>query len=196
MEPLNDLFNNNRAWAAKIKGQDPDYFSRMAEALQQPRLLWIGCSDSRVPPSQIVGLPPGEIFVHRNIANTVAHSDLNGLSVIQFAVEVLQVAHIVICGHTVCGGVQAALEDQRYGLIDNWLGHIKDVMRLHDDELAQCPPQERLELLCELNVREQVNNLNATSVVRDARTRDQALTIHGWIYDIRNGLLRDLKVDG
>lgn len=190
---LKHLFESNRAWASEMTGQDPDFFKRLA-AQQAPRFLWIGCSDSRVPANQIVGLAPGEMFVHRNVANVVVHTDLNCLSVMQFAVEVLKVQHIIVCGHYGCGGVRAALEDAKLGLIENWLRHIQDVRSIHQDELDRiASADERARRLCELNVVEQVLNVSRTTIVREAWTRGQDLTVHGWIYGIDDGLLRDLS---
>ena len=192
MAGLRDLFANNRAWAAEMTRQDPAFFHRLSHQ-QAPRYLWIGCSDSRVPANQIVGLLPGEMFVHRNVANVVVHTDLNCLSTIQFAVDVLRVDHIIVCGHYGCGGVLAALRDDRMGLIDNWLRHVQDVCSAHRAQIdALDTEQERHERLCELNVLAQVANVGRTTIVQDARARGQALQIHGWIYDIRDGLLRDL----
>ncbi len=194
MAVLDDLLASNRAWAAGMTRQDPEFFSRLSR-LQAPRYLWIGCSDSRVPANQIVGLPPGEMFVHRNVANVVVHTDLNCLSTIQYAVDVLRVAHVIVCGHYGCGGVLAALRDQTLGLIDNWLRHVQDVGRKHRAELDRLPIGAlRHDRLCELNVMEQVINVSQTTVVRDAWGRGQALAIHGWIYGLRDGLLRDLGV--
>jgi len=174
--------------------QDPEFFERLARQ-QAPQYLWIGCSDSRVPANQIVGLMPGEMFVHRNVANVVVHTDLNCLSTIQFAVEVLRVRHVVVCGHYGCGGVLAALRGEKLGLVDNWLQHVRDLRLRHDRELATLPgDQQRHERLCELNVLEQVRNVSQTTIVRDAWQRGQELAVHGWIYDIRDGLLRDLDV--
>jgi carbonic anhydrase len=191
---LPQLFENNRAWAGDLTRGDPAYFERLA-GLQAPEYLWIGCSDSRVPANQIVGLAPGELFVHRNVSNVVVHSDLNCLSVLQFAVDVLHVKHVIVCGHYGCGGVLAALRDEKLGLIDNWLRHIQDVAAKHRAELGALPGEpERLARLCELNVIEQVRNVGDTTVVRDAWRRGQALAVHGWIYDVRDGLLRDLDV--
>jgi carbonic anhydrase len=194
MRLLAHLFANNRTWAAAMTRQDPEFFRRLA--LQQaPQYLWIGCSDSRVPANQIVGLMPGEMFVHRNVANVVVHTDLNCLSTIQFAVEVLCVHHIVVCGHYGCGGVLAALRGDKLGLADNWLQHVRDVRLRHEQYLATLPSdKERHERLCELNVLEQVRNVGQTTIVRDAWQRGQELAVHGWIYDIRDGLLRDLNV--
>jgi carbonic anhydrase len=194
MRKLPHLFDNNRAWAAELTRGDPAYFERLA-GLQAPDYLWIGCSDSRVPANQIVGLAPGELFVHRNVSNVVVHTDLNCLSVLQFAVDVLHVKHVIVCGHYGCGGVLAALRDEKLGLIDNWLRHIQDVAAKHRVELDTLPGErERLARLCELNVIEQVRNVGDTTVVRDAWRRGQAVAVHGWIYDVRDGLLRDLDV--
>jgi carbonic anhydrase len=194
MRLLAHLFANNRTWAAAMTHQDPEFFKRLAQQ-QAPRYLWIGCSDSRVPANQIVGLMPGEMFVHRNVANVVAHTDLNCLSTIQFAVEVLRVRHIVVCGHYGCGGVLAALRGEKLGLVDNWLQHVRDLRLRHDQHLATLPSdKERHERLCELNVLEQVRNVSQTTIVRDAWQRGQELAVHGWIYDIRDGLLRDLDI--
>jgi len=191
---LEHLFANNRAWAEEMVRQDPEFFARLATQ-QAPRYFWIGCSDSRVPANQIVGLQPGEMFVHRNVANVVVHTDLNCLSAIQFAVEVLRVGHIIVCGHYGCGGVLSALRDDSLGLIDNWLRHVQDVRAKHQAELAAIESDEgRHERLCELNVVEQVINVANTTIVRDAWSRGQTLAVHGWIYDIADGLLRDLGV--
>jgi carbonic anhydrase len=192
MRLLNHLFANNRAWAAEMTRQDVHFFQRLA-GQQAPQYLWIGCSDSRVPANQIVGLLPGEMFVHRNVANVVVHADLNCLSAIQFAVDVLRVGHIIVCGHYGCGGVLAALRDQRLGLSDNWLRHVQDVRWKHQAQLGALKTEEqRHHRLCELNVIEQVVNVSQTTVVREAWARGQALAVHGWIYDLRDGLLRDL----
>ena len=174
--------------------EDAEFFERLAQQ-QSPQYLWIGCSDSRVPANQIVGLPPGEVFVHRNIANLVVHTDFNCLSVLQFAVDVLHVRHIIVCGHYRCSGVRAALERQRHGLVDNWLRHIQDVGEKHDAELQQiAAPDERAARLCELNVAEQVANVARTDPVMNAWQRGESLAVHGWIYDVADGLLRDLHV--
>ena len=192
MRSLDHLFENNRAWAADMTRQDRDFFTRLA-AQQAPQYLWIGSSDSRVPANQIVGLLPGEMFVHRNIANVVVHSDLNCLSVMQFAVEHLQVRHIIVCGHYGCGGVRAALCDDKLGVVDNWLRHVQDVRWKHDRELAALDSDDaRRDRLAELNVLEQVANAAQTTAVRDAWSRKQPLTVHGWIYGLKDGLLRDL----
>lgn len=194
MRILKHLFDNNRLWAEKIKLDDPDFFSKLSRQ-QRPEYLWIGCSDSRVPANEIVNMLPGEIFVHRNIANLVVHTDLNCLSVIQYAVDILKVKHIIVCGHYGCGGIRAALEGEAHGLIDNWLGHIKDVYRYHqtmvdtlEDETA------KMNLLCELNVIEQVVNVAQTTVVQNAWRTGQALAVHGWIYSIEDGILKDLDI--
>ena len=190
---LSLLFENNRAWAAALIRKDAGYFDRLA-AQQAPGYLWIGCSDSRVPANEIVGLAPGELFVHRNVANLVVHTDLNCLSVLQYAIDVLGVKHVIVCGHYGCGGVTAALEGARHGLIDNWLRHVLDVADKHADQLAPLPDSQRLDRLCELNVAEQVTNVCGTTIVQDARARGQTLTVHGLVYDLRDGLLRDLQV--
>ena len=188
--PLTHLFANNRAWAARVQSEDPEFFHRLS-TLQEPEYLWIGCSDSRVPANQITGLAPGEVFVHRNIANMVVHSDLNCLSVMQFAIDVLKVKHIMVVGHYGCGGVRAAIEDQRNGLVDNWLRHIRDVRDKHQSLIDASRPDRRVDLLCELNVVEQATNVCHTTVVQDAWERGQALTVHGWVYDLNDGLLRE-----
>jgi carbonic anhydrase len=193
-ESLEHLFANNRNWAASVSRRDPAFFRRLA-AQQAPEFLWIGCSDSRVPANEIVDLLPGELFVHRNVANVVVHTDLNCLSVVQFAVDVLRVRHVMVTGHYGCGGVRAAMEDVQHGLIDNWLRHVQDVQLRHEAELARLPDDEaRVDRLCELNVVEQVRNLARTTIVQDAWRRGQALTLHGWIYGLEDGLLRDLGV--
>ncbi len=194
MRSLRQLFENNRAWAADMTRQDPDFFRRLSTQ-QSPHYLWIGCSDSRVPANQVVGLVPGEMFVHRNVANVVVHTDLNCLSAVQFAVDVLRIEHIIVCGHYSCGGILAALQDNKLGLIENWLRHVQDVRAKHRAELdALETEKEQHDRLCELNVVEQVINLSRTTVVREAWSRGQALTVHGWIYDLSDGLLRDLDV--
>ena len=190
--PLKNLFDNNRRWAERTAAEDPAFFNELVEQ-QTPEYLWIGCSDSRVPANEIVNLKPGELFVHRNVANVVVHTDLNCLSVLQYAVDVLKVKHVIVCGHYGCGGVKAALDDARLGLIDNWLRHVQDVQHKHRAALATCAgPTERLRRLCELNVVEQVRNVCETTVVRDAWQRGQALTVYGWIYGLSDGLLKDL----
>ena len=191
LKTLKHMFDRNLAWATAIKEKDPSYFKGLAEQ-QSPEYLWIGCSDSRVPANQIVDLSPGQVFVHRNIANVVVHSDLNCLSVIHFAVEVLKVKHIIVCGHYGCGGVMAALEDKDHGLIDNWLRHIRDVGRFNSDKLEGLSEHEKVNALCELNVKEQVTNVCNTPIVQKAWKNNQDLHVHGWIYDINNGLLKDL----
>ncbi len=190
MKSLPHLFENNRAWAEKIRAQDAEFFDKLARQ-QSPEYLWIGCADSRVPANQIVGLLPGELFVHRNVANLVVHTDLNCLSVLQFAVDLLKVRHVIVCGHYGCSGVNAALQGQRLGLSDNWLRHVQDVHEKHASRVAGAPdPGTRL---CELNVIEQVANVCQTTIARDAWERGQPLTVHGWIYGIQDGRLRDLS---
>jgi carbonic anhydrase len=194
MRVLSHLFANNRAWAAEITRREPDFFARLSRQ-QVPEYLWIGCSDSRVPANQIVGLLPGEMFVHRNIANCVIHTDLNCLSVIQFAVEVLGVKHIIVCGHYGCGGVLSALRDDKLGLVDNWLRHVQDVRSKHQIQLAGLGSEpQRHDRLCELNVIEQVVNVSQTTIAREAWARGQALAVHGWVYRLADGLLRDLSM--
>jgi len=194
MRVLRNLFEKNKKWAAKVKESDPYFFLNLSKQ-QNPQYLWIGCSDSRVPANQIVDMLPGEIFVHRNIANVVVHTDLNCLSVIQYAVEVLQVRHIIICGHYGCGGIQAAMEKKEHGLIDNWLQNIKDVYRYHQAKIdALQDEREKINLLCELNVIEQVANICHTTIVQGAWRSGQKLTVHGWIYSIEDGILKDLDV--
>lgn len=194
MSTLSQLFQNNAQWAKKVREQDPDFFTRLSRT-QKPRYLWIGCSDSRVPANQIVGLETGELFVHRNIANLVVHTDLNCLSVMQYAIDVLKVEHIIVCGHYGCGGVKTAMEEQDLGLIDSWLMYIQDVGYKHRDQLkAIGDPQLRFDRLCELNVIDQVNNACRTALVRDAWRRGQALAVHGLIYSLQDGLLRDLSM--
>lgn len=192
MDNLNELLEGNKRWAESVKQQDAEFFSKLSRQ-QSPKYLWIGCSDSRVPANQIVGLLPGEIFVHRNVGNVVVHTDFNCLSVVQFAVAVLKVRHVILCGHYGCGGVQAAFGNTHLGLIDNWLRHIKDVYSRHEKALAKIPNErDRLNRLCELNVVEQVNNICHTTVVQEAWQAGQDLSVHGWIYGIENGLIRDL----
>jgi len=186
------LFENNRKWASRISEADPLFFSRLARQ-QTPDYLWIGCSDSRVPANEIVGLLPGELFVHRNVANVASPTDLNCLSVLQYAVDFLKISHIIVCGHYGCGGVKAALESSSHGLIDNWLGPIRELGRRSADELARfATPEERVNRLCELNVIEQVKRIGHIPVIQEAWKRNQPVSIHGWIYSIANGLLRDL----
>ena len=192
MSSLDHLIGNNRAWAERIHRADPGFFPRLSRQ-QRPDYLWIGCSDSRVPANEIVGLLPGELFVHRNIANVVVHTDLNCLSVMQFAVDVLKVGHIIVCGHYGCSGVLAALQGQRIGLADNWLRHVQDVRARHGERLAAiADPGEQADALCELNVVEQVAHVCQTTIVRDAWDRGQPLAVHGWIYGLDDGLVRDL----
>ncbi|MCA9213133.1 MAG: carbonate dehydratase [Planctomycetales bacterium] len=194
MRFLPQLIENNRSWADSMTQEDPDFFKKLAEK-QTPEVLWIGCADSRVPANQIVGLIPGEVFVHRNIANVVVHTDFNCLSVIEFAVCVLKVKHIIVCGHYGCGGVKAATQNHHLGLIDNWLRHIRDVRQKHDGVLRIIgDDDERLDRLCELNVVEQALNVCHTTVVQEAWERAQTLAVHGWIYGLQDGLLRDLNV--
>lgn len=192
--PLEDLFANNRAWSERMHAENPDFFSRLVNQ-QSPEYLWIGCSDSRVPANQIIGLAPGEVFVHRNIANVVVHTDLNALSVIHYAVEMLRVKHILVVGHYGCGGVKAALHDNRTGLTDNWLRHVQDVRDRHEVRLDAIEDvNERVDRLCELNAMQQVVNVCQTSVLREAWARGQSVTVHGWCYSLENGLINDLKV--
>jgi len=191
---LRELFDRNRRWADEIRQRDPEFFSRLSRQ-QRPQYLWIGCADSRVPANEIVNLLPGELFVHRNVANVVVHTDLNCLSVLQFAVDLLQVRHVMLVGHYGCSGVMTAMQRTRIGLADNWLRHVQDVAVKHENLLGGITDDAtRANRLCELNVIEQVGNLAQTTIVQDAWARGQSLTIHGWIYDIRDGLLRDLKV--
>ncbi len=193
MSSIAELFERNRAWAASMVSEDPEFFSTLARR-QAPEYMWIGCSDSRVPANQIVGLQPGDVFVHRNVANVVVHTDLNCLSVLQYAIEVLSVRHVIVCGHYGCGGVKAALEKTRHGLIDNWLRHVQDVREKHADEITALPEESRLARLCELNVVEQVTNVCQTTVVEEAWERGHELTVHGVVYDLEDGLLEDLGV--
>jgi carbonic anhydrase len=187
-----DLLANNRAWAEGLTRQDPGFFSRLSR-IQRPRFLWIGCSDSRVPANEIVGLLPGELFVHRNVANVVVHSDLNCLSVLQFAVDVLRVEHVIVCGHYGCGGVEAAWKRTPLGLIDNWLRHVQDVAERHQHRFTRAMTEsESTDRLAELNVLQQVSNVAGTTVVRDAWHRGQSLTVHGWIYRLEDGVIHDL----
>ena len=192
MASISQLFENNRLWSERIRQSDPEFFAKLARQ-QRPRYLWIGCADSRVPANEIVGLLPGELFVHRNIANVVVHSDLNCLSVTQFAVDVLRVEHIIVCGHYGCSGVSAALHQERVGLADNWLHHVHDVHSKHEPRIVAVPDvSQRVDLLCELNVIEQVANICQTTVVRDAWKRGQDLAVHGWIYGLKDGIVQDL----
>ena len=195
MSDLKHLLERNRAWASQIKDHDPTFFQELSRQ-QSPEYLWIGCSDSRVPSTQLVNLQPGEMFVHRNVANVVVHTDLNCLSVMQFAVEVLQVKHIIICGHYGCGGVQAALFNSKLGLIDNWLRHVQDVMKKHEALVFEFDDEaRRARRLCELNVIEQVANVCQTTIVEQAWEKGQQLAVHGWIYGLEDGLVRDLEID-
>ena len=194
MKLLQHLFDNNENWAKSVEKEHPGFFKKLSQQ-QAPEYLWIGCSDSRVPANEIVGLMPGDVFVHRNIANVVVHSDLNCLSVLQFAVEILKVKHVIICGHYGCGGVKAALTNEKHGLIDNWLRTIKDTYRAHEKEIQSLKTQEeRVSRLCELNVIEQVKSVVHTTIVQEAWDRGQELAVHGLIYSIADGLLRDLNV--
>jgi carbonic anhydrase len=194
MSDITELLANNRAWAAEMTAEDPDFFRRLAEQ-QAPAYLWIGCSDSRVPATQLVNLPPGDMFVHRNVANVVVHSDLNCLAVLQYAVEVLHVRHIIVCGHYGCGGVDAALHNRSFGLLDNWLRHVQDVRNKHAGLLAaRSDEAQQLRLLCELNVIEQVVNVCQTTMVQRAWQQGQGLVVHGWIYGVADGLLHDVGV--
>ncbi len=192
MPTLDHLFESNKAWAGRIRQRDPEFFVKLSRQ-QTPSYLWIGCSDSRVPANEIVDLLPGELFVHRNVANLVVHTDLNCLSVMQFAVDILKVRHIIVCGHYGCSGVRAALQRDRLGLSDNWLRHVQDVRQKHQKSLANVS-EDACDRLCEFNVIEQVANVCQTTIARDAWERGQELTVHGWIYGIQDGLLRDLKV--
>ena len=191
MRSLKHLFVNNQQWAQAIKSRDPDFFMKLSSQ-QKPQYLWVGCSDSRVPANEIVGLLPGEMFVHRNVANVVIHTDLNCQSVIQYAVDVLKVKHIIVCGHYGCGGVAAALEEQQHGLIDSWLRSIKDIYHANADQFAGLNGQQCVDRLCELNVRTQVANVAHSTTVQNAWARGQSLEVHGWIYSVKDGLLRDL----
>jgi carbonic anhydrase len=191
--PLTQLFDNNRLWSQEITAEDPSFFEKLSKQ-QSPTYLWIGCADSRVPANEIVGMLPGELFVHRNVANVVVHSDLNCLSVVQYAVEVLKVKHIIVCGHYGCGGVQAAVRGQKLGLIDNWLRHVQDVLHKYPQLISSCGTEvERVNRACELNVIEQVLNVAQTTIVQAAWDRGQKLMVHGWVYGLQDGLLKDLK---
>lgn len=193
MKEIQRLIANNQAWSSNINQEDPEFFERLAQA-QKPRFLWIGCSDSRVPAERLTGMEPGELFVHRNVANLVIHTDLNCLSVVQYAVDVLQVEHIIICGHLGCGGVQAAVENPELGLINNWLLHIRDLWYKHSPQLEKLDKEECLNALCEINVIEQVHNLGHSTIMQSAWQRGQKVMIHGWVYGIQDGRLRDLEV--
>ena len=194
MTSIQHLFDNNQQWADKIKKEDPQFFKRLSEQ-QKPEYLWIGCSDSRVPANELLGMSPGEVFVHRNIANQVIHTDLNCLSVIQFAVENLKVKHIIVCGHYGCGGIIASIDNKRHGLIDNWLGHIKDVYRFHKEQLDSVEDhQTKVNLLCDLNVVEQVANVCNTTTLVNAWKKNQDVTVHGFVYNLHDGILKNLNV--
>jgi carbonic anhydrase len=191
--PLRHLLNHNKQWAASMERDKPGFFTGLSQQ-QNPRYMWIGCSDSRVPANQITGLEPGEVFVHRNVANVVVHSDLNALSTIQYAVDMLKVEHVIVCGHYGCGGVQAALGNVRIGLADNWLRHIQDVRDVHAEALFKLPKEKRLDALCELNVVHQVLNVAQSTVMQDAWAREQVVSVHGWIYGVHDGVLHDLLI--
>jgi carbonic anhydrase len=194
MQDIADLLNKNKQWATSMIAQDPEYFSRLS-AQQAPAYLWIGCADSRVPATQLVDLPPGEMFVHRNVANIVVHSDLNCLAVLNFAIDVLHVRHIIVCGHYGCGGIDAALNNHSFGLIDNWLRHVQDARNKHIELLNACRDDtHRLQRMCEINVIEQVVNVCHTTVVQEAWARGQALAVHGWVYDVSDGILHDVGI--
>ena len=192
-QELDELFTRNRAWAAATEVREPGFFTRLAKQ-QSPRYMWIGCADSRVPANEITGLDPGEVFVHRNVANVVVHSDLNALSTIQFAVEHLKVQHIMVVGHYGCAGVRAAMRGIRIGLADNWLRHVQDVRLRHRKRLDHLPDAEQEDILCEMNVIEQVGNVALSTVVQDAWSRGQKLSVHGWVYGLKDGLLKNLHV--
>ncbi len=194
MSSLQHLFDNNQQWAEKVKKENPSFFKNLSEQ-QAPKYLWIGCADSRVPANSLMGLAPGEVFVHRNIANQVIHTDLNCLSVIQYAVDILKVEHIIVCGHYGCGGIDAALDDKSHGLIDNWLQHIKDVYRFHKNKVdAVSDPTKKANLMCELNVIEQVANVSSSTILKRAWSNKQKITVHGFIYKLHDGVLKDLEV--
>lgn len=194
MGKIKKLLENNKSWAERVKREDEKFFQRLSEP-QSPKYLWIGCSDSRITPAASIGLLPGELFVHRNIANLIIHTDMNCLSVIQFAIEVLKIEYIIVCGHYGCGGVMAALENTRFGLVDNWLRHIQDVMRDYEDELEKTPDAaEKLDKLCRINVIEQVINAGQTTILQDAWLRKQKIAVHGWIYHLSDGIFQDLQV--
>lgn len=190
---LSDLLASNRFWAESLTARDPDYFPRLARQ-QSPKYFWIGCSDSRVPANEVVGLMPGELFVHRNVANMVVATDMNLLSALQYAVDMLKVEHIIVCGHYGCGGVRSALSHQEFGLIDNWLRSLKGIHYQHLDKFANLTMDEQINLLCELNVARQVTNVCHTTIVQNAWHKGQALSVHGWIYGLEDGLIHDLKV--
>jgi carbonic anhydrase len=190
---LTELFDKNRDWARKTEEREAGFFTRLLQQ-QKPEYLWIGCADSRVPANELVGLLPGELFVHRNVANLLVHSDLNALSVIQYAVDALGVKHIIVVGHSNCGGIRAAMNNQRAGLVDNWLRHVQDVRDAHEDFLASLPDGDRVDALVELNVLEQARNVCRTTVVADAWQRGQSVVVHGWVYGLHNGLLQDMCI--
>lgn len=192
MENIDQLIENNAIWAEKMRISDPEFFKRLAQQ-QSPKYFWIGCSDSRVPANQITGLPPGEVFVHRNVANVVQETDFNVLAVLQYAVDVLKVSNVIVCGHYGCGGVQAALENFRHGIIDNWLAPIRSLTRVHKDELESLKDNQRLDRLCELNVLSQARHVARTTIVEDAWERGQELSIHSWIYRLDQGILTPLR---
>ncbi|MFQ3197970.1 MAG: carbonic anhydrase [Paraglaciecola sp.] len=194
MNDIEQLLENNKNWSDSMREAEPGFFDKLAKR-QKPEYLWIGCSDSRVPANQLLGLVPGDIFVHRNVANLVVHTDFNCLSVLQYAVDVLKVKHVIVCGHYGCGGIEAALQDQQLGLIDNWLGHIKDIAHNHKDELSTLDNEQRAARLCELNAVEQAQNIRRSNIVKDALKRGQDLTIHSWIYSLRNGRIKDLALE-
>lgn len=191
---MKEIFENNQKWAASISKENPNFFTNLSQQ-HHPKYLWIGCADSRVPANQIVGLPPGDVFVHRNIANVIVYTDLNALSVIQYAVEILEVEHIIVCGHYGCGGVKAAMGTKEYGLIDNWLRHIKDVQRFHKETLSKIQDEETyFDRFCELNVQEQVRNVLHTTIVKNAMKAGKKLSVHGMIYNINDGILKNLNI--
>ncbi len=193
MSELQELLERNKSWATGIKTVTPNYFTDLSHQ-QTPQILWIGCSDSRVAANQIVDLPPGEVFVHRNIANIVVHTDFNCLSVLQFAIEVLKVRHVIVCGHYGCGGIKAALLPRRQGLLENWLEHIRDISDMYEDQLSRTSGKEKEDLLCRLNIEKQVSNVSRTNMVQNAWKAGQPLSIHGWVYSIDDGILHDLDV--
>jgi carbonic anhydrase len=193
MKEIEALIANNQAWSETMTQEDPHFFEKLAQT-QKPRFLWIGCSDSRVPAERLTGLEPGELFVHRNVANLVIHTDLNCLSVVQYAVDVLEIEHIIICGHLGCGGVEAAVENPELGLINNWLLHIRDLWYKHSSLLGELEPEKRLDMLCEINVIEQVYNLGHSTIMQSAWKRGQKVMIHGWVYGLQDGRLQDLEV--
>ncbi len=194
MDRIQKLLESNREWADELKAGDPQFFERLSES-QNPDFLWIGCADSRISPTSSVGVMPGEIFVHRNIANLVNHSDMNCLAVLHYAVEVLEVRHVIVCGHYGCGGVKAAYDDSRHGLVDNWLRHIQDTMHKYQVELDKLPDHDaRLDRMCELNIVEQVINIGETTIVQDAWDRGQEVSVHGWIYRLDEGTYRDMQI--